>query len=185
MLRLLALVAVSSALPQYGFYDPLARAAPFQVEYPQDEATARYLINFGVFQRRTATFSVLDSAAVKKAYSPDTVAHTVAGDLAFYQNPFTGNNSKYRVTIKSMAAGTSYVVMLQSDCKKATTGGTTLKSGTAPSFQLLGAFNVRGSVTTHNIDGAGSKKKVTDNYVVVRKTSSTGDVIGCTAAKLA
>ena len=60
-----------------------------------------------------------------------------------------------------------------------------MKTGTAPSFQLFDRFTLRGTITTHNIDGDDSKTKVTDNYVVVRKTSSTGDVIGCTSAKLA
>merc|ERR1739844_659980 len=179
MYRLFFLTAAASALPQfpgYGYYNP----QPFQQrEYPLDEATARYLINFGVFQRVTGTLKTLTAA------NGDTVAHTVDGDVAWYQNPFTGDNSKYRITIKDLAADTDYVVMLQADCLKATTTGTTVMTGTAPSFQLFDRFTKRGTITTHNIDGDDSKTKVTDTYVVVRKTSSTGDVIGCTSAKLA
>merc|ERR1712064_150904 len=181
MYRLLFLTAVASALPQfpgYGYYNPHQ-----QREYPIDEATARNLINFGVFQRVTGTFKTMTAAEVTAA-NGDTVAHTVDGDVAWYQNPFTGDNSKYRITIKDLDADTDYVVTLQTDCKKATSG-TTVKTGTAPSFQLFDSFTLRGTITTHNIDGDDSKTKVTDNYVVVRKTSSTGDVIGCTSAKLA
>ena len=119
--RLLFLTAVASALPQfpgYGYYNP----QPFQQrEYPLDEATARYLINFGVFQRVTGTFKTMTAAEVTAA-NGDTVAHTVDGDIAWYQNPFTGDNSKYRITIKDLTADTDYVVTLQTDCKKATSG---------------------------------------------------------------
>merc|ERR1719323_1894733 len=182
MYRLLFLTAVASALPQfpgYGYYNPHQ-----QRKYPIDEATARYLINFGVFQRVTGTFKTMTAAEVIAA-NGDTVAHTVDGDVAWYQNPFTGDNSKYRITIKEMDADTDYVVMLQEDCKTATTTGTSVKTGTAPDFQLFDSFSLRGTSTTHNIDGDDSKTKVTDLFVVVRKSSTTGLVIGCTAAKLA
>merc|ERR1712027_72902 len=59
MLRLLALTVVVSAAPQlpgYGYFNQQRAAVPFQREYPLDEATARWLINFGVFQRVTASF---------------------------------------------------------------------------------------------------------------------------------
>lgn len=60
-----------------------------------------------------------------------------------------------------------------------------LKTGTAPNFQLFNKFRVSGSLTTHNIDGAGTKIKLNTMRVVVRDTSITGNVIGCTAALLA
>ena len=60
-----------------------------------------------------------------------------------------------------------------------------LKTMKAPSFQLFNSFNIRDRLTTHNIDGASSKIKLSTMYVVVRKTSDTGDVIGCSAAALA
>merc|ERR1712027_220278 len=129
MLRLLALTVVVSAAPQlpgYGYFNQQRAAVPFQREYPLDEATARYLINFGVFQRVTGTFKTMTSTEVSNTYSPDTVAHTVEGDVAWYQNPFTGDNSKYRITLKDLAADTDYVVMLQADCLKATTGTTVM-----------------------------------------------------------
>merc|ERR1739844_446517 len=179
MYRLLFLTAVASALPQfpgYGYYNP----QPFQQrEYPLDEATARYLINFGVFQRVTGTFKTMTAAEVTAANGD-----TVAGDVAWYQNPFTGDNSKYRITLKDLAADTDYVVMLQTDCAKATSTGATVMTGTAPSFQLFDRFTKRGTIPPHNIDGDDSKTKVTDNYLVVRMSSSTGDVIGCTSARL-
>merc|ERR1712027_254982 len=113
MLRLLALTVVVSAAPQlpgYGYFNQQRAAVPFQREYPLDEATARYLINFGVFQRVTGTFKTQTAAEVT-AVNGDTVAHTVDGDVAWYQNPFTGDNSKYRITFKDLAADTDYVVM--------------------------------------------------------------------------
>ena len=41
-------------------------------------------------------------------------------------------------------------------------------------------FKVYGQVDDHNIDGADSKTLLTSLYLVVRKDSATGDVIGCT-----
>lgn len=89
---------------------PLAPRA--ETQYPQDEATARYLINFGAFQRVTGTFQT-DAIAVP--------AHTITGNMAFYQNPFTGTNSKYRIDFSNLAGGTAYSVGLQTDCLTATT----------------------------------------------------------------
>ena len=123
--RLLTLVAVSSAVPHhmypayplgYGYGYPLARNAPIQQEYPMDEATARFLVNFGSFQRVTGVF--------KTTTATTTVpAQTVTGNAYFYQNPFTGVNSKYKVDIRNLSGGTKYVLMLQTDCLKATTTG--------------------------------------------------------------
>ena len=125
-MRLLALAAVASAVPQFpGYGYPQARATPFQQEYPQDEATARYLINFGAFQRVTGVFKTAVAAGT-------VVAHTVLGDIAFYQNPFTGVNSKYRVSIRDMAANTDFVLMLQTDCLKATTTGNVVSCSCHP-----------------------------------------------------
>lgn len=42
-----------------------------------------------------------------------------------------------------------------------------------------------GTLDTHNIDGAGAKLKLTDYFLMVRDTSATGSIIGCTSAKLA
>ena len=41
---------------------------------------------------------------------------TVTATARFYQNPFTGVNSKYRVDIRGMKSGTEFVLMLQTDC---------------------------------------------------------------------
>ena len=81
-----------------------------------DEATARFLVNFGSFQRVTGVF--------KTTTATTTVpAQTVTGNAYFYQNPFTGVNSKYKVDIRNLSGGTKYVLMLQTDCLKATTTG--------------------------------------------------------------
>ena len=55
----------------------------------------------------------------------------------------------------------------------------------APRIQLFNSFAIRDRLTTHNIDGASSKIKLNTLQVVVRKTSKTGDVIGCTSGKIA
>jgi hypothetical protein len=55
----------------------------------------------------------------------------------------------------------------------------------APRFQLFNIFHVNDRLTTHNIDGTGAKLPLQTLYVVVRSETYTGDVIGCTAAKLA
>ena len=117
--QLLYLVAVASAVthdqfripgyPQWYGYGPLARSSHIQAEYPQDEATARYLVNFGAFQRVTGLF---------KEDSTQVPEHTVTGNVAFYQNPFTGVNSKYKMTIKGIPGGTDFTLMLQTDCLK-------------------------------------------------------------------
>ena len=60
-----------------------------------------------------------------------------------------------------------------------------IKSLQAPRLQLFNTFNVNTLVTTHNIDGAGGRLKLKNFYVVARDGTRGGDVIGCTAAKLA
>ena len=60
-----------------------------------------------------------------------------------------------------------------------------IKSLQAPRLQLFNSFNVNSVVTTHNIDGADGKLKLKNFYVVARSGSRGGEVIGCTAAKLA
>ena len=128
-LRLLALVAAASAYPHH-FYNPyyglplvpgpyhpiaplpqpapLARAG-YQETYLQDEQTARYLINFEAFQR------------VQGVFQTDGAMKTVTGSASFYQNPFTGTNSKYRIDLTGITAGTAYWLALTDDCSAITT----------------------------------------------------------------
>ena len=42
-----------------------------------------------------------------------------------------------------------------------------------------------GRIDTHNIDGAGTRTALGTLNVIVRQTSATGNVIGCTSAALA
>ena len=85
---------------------PLGRSEEF-LEPLEDEKTARYLINFEAFQRVTGAFQA-DAAAVP--------ALTVTGTAAFYQNPFTGNNSKYKIILNSLMAGDNYYIAFADDC---------------------------------------------------------------------
>ena len=133
-MRLLTLVAAASAFPHH-FYNPyyglpvvpgpypmvVPEPAPvartsYQDNYLQEEQTARYLINFEAFQRVQGVFEY----SVDATTTP-VLTQSLTGSASFYQNPFTGSNSKYRVDITGMTAGDKYVIGLQADCLKATT----------------------------------------------------------------
>ena len=108
----------------------VARSSYQDPNYLQDEQTARYLFNFEAFQRVQGVFQYLvedgtDSTIPHMWYSlgsgltvPEVVptTQTVTGSASFYQNPFTGTNSKYRIDLTGMTAGETYVIGLQADC---------------------------------------------------------------------
>merc|ERR1719454_624812 len=110
MLSLVLLASVVAATPYNPYYHPSlpyaghglqARAGP-----NVDEATARYLINFGVFQMVTGTFTSQGSSGV-------------TGMVRFFQNPFiTDSKSKYSVEIKGRKSGTPYYVSLSDSATK-------------------------------------------------------------------
>ena len=127
MLRILTLVAAASAYPQH-FYNPYLMA-PYPLHYApvappaqvfpapapivqarseefdliEDAKEARYLINFEAFQRVSGAF-VADATT--------TPARTVTGVASFYQNPFTGQKSKYKITLNGLTAGSTYYIGL-------------------------------------------------------------------------
>ena len=141
---MLYLVATAAAYPHHPFYNPYAypvypaqafaplpAPAPFVMQEAalplarsveelaplvplQDEKTARYLINFEAFQRISGAF---------KADSTTTPARTITGTASFYQNPFTGQTSKYKIALNGLTASQKYWVALTDDC---TTPSTTL-----------------------------------------------------------
>ena len=143
MIRILTLVAAASAYPQH-FYNPYM-VAPYPLQYaplapqPQvfpapvvqarsedefdlieDAKQARYLINFEAFQRVSGSF-VADAGA--------TVPTTITGVASFYQNPFTGQNSKYKITLNGLTSGTSYYIGLAitaDQCQTIATGDETV-----------------------------------------------------------
>jgi len=143
MIRILTLVAAASAYPQH-FYNPYM-VAPYPLQYaplapqPQvfpapvvqarsedefdlieDAKEARYLINFEAFQRVSGSF-VADAGA--------TVPTTITGVASFYQNPFTGQNSKYKITLNGLTSGTSYYIGLAitaDQCQTIATGDETV-----------------------------------------------------------
>merc|ERR1712024_265920 len=198
MFKILTLVAAASAYPQH-FYNSYMMApyplqyAPSQV-YPapvvqarsdefdliDDAKQARYLINFEVFQRVTASFVTMTTPAL-----------TVTGKASFYQNPFTGQNSKYKISLNGLSTGDDYYIGLMDttdNCQNVATGGaeTELKTGKAPGIILFDTVKVYGTTDAFNIDGAGTKTKLTDKHIVIRKgTDNTGTLIGCSSAKLA
>merc|ERR1711971_1034716 len=202
MIRILTLAAAASAYPQHS-YNPYM-VAPYPLQYaplapqPQvfpapvvqarsedefdlieDAKEARYLINFEAFQRVSGSF-VADAGA--------TVPTTITGVASFYQNPFTGQNSKYKITLNGLTAGQTYWVGLVTTtdvCVTKTGADTDLRTGTAPSIFLFDTVKIYGTLDTHNIDGAGGRTALTGLSLEVRDTSSTGTVIGCTSANLA
>merc|ERR1712117_687880 len=186
MFKILTLVAAASAYPQH-FYNPYMMApypmqyAPAQV-YPapvvqarsdefdliDDAKQARYLINFEVFQRVTASFVTMTTPAL-----------TVTGKASFYQNPFTGQNSKYKISLNGLTTGDDYYIGLM----ETTDNCQTVSSGAETELKTVKAY---GTTDAFNIDGAGGKTKLTDKHIVIRKgTDNTGTLIGCSSAKLA
>lgn len=125
MFRLLALVAAASAYPQH-FYNPYM-LAPYPLAYApvspaaqvfpapapvvqarstdefeliEDAKEARYLINFEAFQRVSASF-----AAVPLVGATANRPLTITGQISFYQNPLTGQNARYKISLTGLAAG--------------------------------------------------------------------------------
>merc|ERR1711972_958484 len=97
MISLLLLAGAVAAHPYY--YMPYA-GLQGRAEPNADEATARYLINFGVFQMATATAAAVGTSGV-------------SGTVRIFQNPFISNDdSRYTIEIVGMAAGTNYWVCL-------------------------------------------------------------------------
>merc|ERR1711884_418495 len=163
MICLLLLAAAVAAEPYY--YTPYA-GLQGRAEPNVDEAEARYLINFGVFQMASAT---VESAGTS----------SVSATVRFFQNPLISDDeSRYEIDIVNMAAGTKYFVcLLPTNTQRATpvltdflstdvltardeTTPVALHSGTAPSFQLFGRFTVRGLTKAFNIDGASGKRDI-------------------------
>lgn len=61
-----------------------------------------------------------------------------------------------------------------------------LRTVTSPAFSLFGLpATAYGTISTHNIDGAGARTALGGLSVIVRETSATGNVIGCSSANLA
>merc|ERR1712029_832255 len=82
MISLLLLAGAVAAHPYY--YMPYA-GLQGRAEPNVDEATARYLINFGVFQMATATAAAVGTSGV-------------SGTVRIFQNPFISNDdSRYTI----------------------------------------------------------------------------------------
>ena len=104
----------------------VARSSYQDPNYLQDEQTARYLFNFEAFQRVQGVFQYLVEDGTDVTHMWNTLGtglsltvpttQTVTGSASFYQNPFTGTNSKYRIDLTGMTAGEKYVIGLQADC---------------------------------------------------------------------
>merc|ERR1711893_166919 len=159
----------------------------------QDVPSARYLVNFEAFQRVTGAFQAAAAVVAVAGTTAAQPAKTVTGTSAFYQNPFTGNKSKYKIILNGLAAGDKYHISLADDCGNNNAGvlvapvnEVKLASGTVGPVVLFNTVKVYGQNDDFNIDGAGGKTLLSTKRLIVRKsTDMAGDIIGCTAAKLA
>merc|ERR1712088_1170219 len=119
-----------------------------------DEATARYLINFGVFQMATATAAAVGTSGV-------------SGTVHILQTSTTP------VITDFVNAG-----LTAAD----TTTPKALHNGAAPSFQLFNRFTVKGSNTEFNIDAASAKRDVNDVGVGIFSRACDGISLGSDVA---
>merc|ERR1712109_85342 len=87
MISLLLLAGAVAAHPYY--YMPYA-GLQGRAEPTVDEATARYLINFGVFQMATATAAAVGTSGV-------------SGTVHIFQNPFISNDHSKGLAQRSSA----------------------------------------------------------------------------------
>ena len=131
-------MGVAAAYPQYYPLYPVVHPIPYpQPYFPQpqplgrsedfvqpleDGPTARYLVNFEAFQRVTGAFQGAAAVTAVAGVTAARPARTVTGTAAFYQNPFTGNKSKYKIILNGLAAGDNYHISLADDCSIDTAG---------------------------------------------------------------
>merc|ERR1719507_2301356 len=152
-----------------------------------DEATARYLINFGVFQMATATVATVATGAPTG----------VSGTVRFFQNPFIANdNSRWTVEIVGLPVNTAYwVCLLPTNVVAAPViaqnFGTNLAAnlqpvaltnGQSPGFQLFNRFTVKGSNAFFNIDAASARRDINNAGVGIFTRACAGTALGTNAA---
>merc|ERR1712109_247472 len=135
---------------------------------PPDTASSR-LITFSNLQSVTGTMDASGS-------------YTVSGSVEFKQNLVTGDSSKYNIYINGAGAvaNMKYKIGVGSACSAAPT--TQLVEVTSPLF-LINGFYVKGTSTTVNVDGSGSKVMAKGMYVSI--INAAGTLVGCTNAVLA
>jgi len=171
-----ALLAVCSAAPQY-YYPYPVYAAPYPSMYayqgypvyPAPDTASSRLITFSNLQSVTGTMDASGS-------------YTVSGSVEFKQNLVTGDSSKYNIYINGAGAvaNMKYKIGVGSACSATPT--TQLVEVTSPLF-LINGFYVKGTSTTVNVDGSGSKVAAKGMYVSI--INAAGTLVGCTNAVLA
>merc|ERR1711862_468388 len=96
----LAYAPVSPAAQVFPAPAPVVQArSTDEFELIQDAKEARYLINFEAFQRVSGFVAVPQTGAL--ANRP----LTVTGQISFYQNPLTGQNARYKISLTGLTAG--------------------------------------------------------------------------------
>ena len=167
---------------------PLARTSYQDPNYLQDEQTARYLINFEAFQRVQGVFEYVEEDGTDDGVTAPTsgTAHTwyalgqlvlptaetvptvqtVTGSASFYQNPFTGTNSKYRIDLTGMTAGEKYVIGLQDDCAPFTVPNTMTGAKVDSAFEVCS--RIPPWVTSAKLLIAGTPNRNSSRYPTVQ-----------------
>jgi len=179
-----SLLAVAAAAPQYPLYYqpyvyphqymqyPLYRSGYFPIaSVPADDtqlvASTRGIFGIGSSQEEKGTLSLSTANS-----------YTVEGTVNFYQNIFTGSNSKFKAYLKGTdMQGKEYTVGLADSC---TGTVTTLATVKAPAFLINGFYYGPQTVSSFNIDGTDGKTDLTGKYFVVKDSTST--VVGCSTA---
>ena len=120
-----------------------------------DGPNARFLLSFEAFQRVTGAFQAVPAVAAVTAVAAvgttpavagvsAKVAKTVTGTASFYQNPFTGNNSKYKIVLNGLKNGDKYHISIANDCgtDDPATGTFTGPASEVVGFPLLYTLNM-------------------------------------------
>merc|ERR1719341_2829172 len=178
-LVLLSLIGACTAAPQYGYGYPAAyHQYPVYPIYPAETAaSSRGIFTLPSFQTATGTLKT------GMAVTSQTATTTTSGTVEFQQNPFTGDNSIYKIYLNGPTAGTKYSIGLAATCDSTATVTALGNDVTAPAF-LVNGFYVKGTSTTFNVDGNGTPATAKGQFLIVKETSS-GTVVGCTDAAIA
>merc|ERR1740128_846126 len=176
---LLSLIGACSAAPQFGYGYPGAyQQYPVYPSYPAETAaSSRGIFTLPSFQTATGTLTKATTVTSQAATT------TTSGTVEFQQNPFTGDNSIYKIYLNGPTAGTKYSIGLAAPCDSSAAVTALGNDVTAPAL-LVNGFYVKGTSTTFNVDGNGTPATAKGQFLIVKETSS-GAVVGCTDAAIA
>merc|ERR1712071_354966 len=171
---LLSLIGACSAAPQFGYGYPGA----YQ-QYPVYPVYPRYGGAYPVYP----IYPAETAASSRGIFTLPSFQTATSGTVEFQQNPFTGDNSIYKIYLNGPTAGTKYSIGLAATCDSSAAVTALGNDVTAPAF-LVNGFYVKGTSTTFNVDGNGTPATAKGQFLIVKETSS-GAVVGCTDAAIA